>query len=138
MSVRLSILLAAALPAAALAQTPLPPDINPVTLSRLPPVTRGDLDAEGQRLLDARTNPAAPGPGPGHITSYSPKIGEGLGREHKVSSELWAKMTGAFGRQRTIESMALMGDYFIVGMMMNAADQHLPPTRQPLLPALKQ
>jgi hypothetical protein len=222
MSIRLSIVLVALLPVVALegqTQTPLPPDINPVTLSRLPPVTKNDLDAEGQRLLDARTNPAAPGPGPGHITSYSPKIGEGLGplgrylgvprgddfplgvryfqlivlitareidqqyewsahepagvragleqsvidvvkydrdvtgladkdatlirffravfREHKVSSDLWAKMIDHFGRQRTIESMALMGDYFIVGMMMNAADQHLPPTRQALLPALK-
>jgi hypothetical protein len=223
MSIRTSILLVALLPAAAASgqtQAPLPPDINPVTLSRLPPVSKTDLDAEGQRLLEARTNPAAPGPGPGHITSYSPKIGEGLGplgrylgvprgddfplgvryfqlivlitareidqqyewsahepagvragleqsvidivkhnrpvdnvaglaekdatlirffrallREHKVSSELWAKMIAAFGRQRTIESIALMGDYFIVGTMMNAADQHLPPTRQPLLPA---
>jgi hypothetical protein len=222
MSIRLSILLVVLLPAAAVeAQTPasLPPDINPVTLSRMPPVTRGDLDAEGQRLLDARTNPAAPGPGPGHLTSYSPKIGEGLGplgrylgvprgddfplggrffqlivlltareidqqyewsahepaglragleqsvidvvkydrdvkglaekdatlirffrallREHKVSSELWAKQIEHFGRQRTIESIALMGDYFIVGTMMNAADQHLPATRPALLPALK-
>ena len=58
-------------------------------------------------------------------------------REHTVSSELWAKMIEAFGRQRTVECMELMGDYFIVGTMMNAADQHLPPTRQPLLPALK-
>jgi hypothetical protein len=225
MSIRLSILLAALLPVVALkgqTPTPLPSDINPVTLSRLPPIARGDLDAEGQRLLDARTNPAAPGPGPGHITVYSPKIGEGLGplgrylgvprgddfplgaryfqlivlitareidqqyewsahepaglragleqsvidivkydrpvenvagladkdatlirffralfREHKVSSDLFAKMIAAFGRQRTIECMALMGDYFIVGMMMNAADQHVPPTRQALLPALK-
>ncbi len=221
MGIRLSMLLVAMLPAVAAAQT-LPPDINPVTLSRLPPVTRNDLDAEGQRLLDARTNPAAPGPGPGHITSYSPKIGEGLGplgrylgvprgddfplgaryfqlivlitareidqqyewsahepaglragleqsvidvvkydrpvdeakglaekdatlirffralfREHRVSSDLWAKMIESFGRQRTIESIALMGDYFIVGTMMNAADQHLPPTRPALLPALK-
>jgi hypothetical protein len=29
-----------------------------------------------------------------------------------------------------------MGDYFLAGMMMNAADQHLPPTRQPLMPPL--
>ena len=43
-------------------------------------------------------------------------------------------MIDGFGRQRTIEMMALMGDYFTVGMMMNAADQHLPPTRTPLLP----
>jgi hypothetical protein len=224
-SIRLSLLLVALLPVAsaeAQTQTPLPPDINPVTLSRMPPVTPGDLDPEGRRLLDARTNPAAPGPGPGHLTSYSPKIGEGLGplgrylgvprgddfplggryfqlivlltareidqqyewsahepaglragleqsvidvvkydrpvddakgladkdatmirffralfREHKVSSELWTKMIGHFGRQRTIECIALMGDYFIVGTMMNAADQHLPPTRQALMPALK-
>ena len=57
-------------------------------------------------------------------------------REHKVSSELWAKMISLYGRQRTIECIALMGDYFIVGTMMNAADQHLPATRQALLPPL--
>jgi hypothetical protein len=32
--------------------------------------------------------------------------------------------------------MALMGDYFTVGTMMNAVDQHLPPQRQPLMPPL--
>ena len=32
--------------------------------------------------------------------------------------------------------MALMADYFTVGMMMNAVDQHLPPERQALLPPL--
>jgi 4-carboxymuconolactone decarboxylase len=222
MSIRLSIVLVALLPVVALeaqTPTPLPPDINPVTLSRLPPVARGDLDAEGQKALDARANPPTPGPGPGHVTIYSPKVAEGYGivgralgvpsgqtfplgnrvyqlvvlitareidqqyewsahepaglragleqsvidvvkydrpvtglaekdatliqflrtlmRDHKVSSDLWAKMIDQFGRQRTIECMALMGDYFIVGTMMNAADQHLPPTRQALLPALK-
>ena len=55
-------------------------------------------------------------------------------REHKVSSELWAKMVSDFGRQRTIEIIALMADYFTVGTMMNAVDQHLPPDRKPLLP----
>jgi hypothetical protein len=45
-------------------------------------------------------------------------------------------MVEDFGRQRTVEIMALMGDYFTVGMMMNAVDQHLPPQRQPLLPPL--
>jgi hypothetical protein len=218
MRIRIVILLAALVPSVALAgQTPLPPDINPVTLSRLPPVTRSDLDAEGQRLLDARTD-VTPGPGPGHVTIYSPKVGEAYGvlgrylgvprgdespigpryfqlvvlitpreidqqyewsahepaglrvgleqsvidpvkydrdvkglvdkdatlirfgralsREHTVSSDLWAKMVEAFGRQRTVEIMALMGDYFTVGMMMNAVDQHLPPQRQALLPVL--
>jgi 4-carboxymuconolactone decarboxylase len=219
MSIRILILLIAVIPAVTLdAQTPLPPDINSVTLSRLPPVTRNDLDPEGQKIFDARTTPPTPGPGPGHVTISSPKVAEAYGalgralgvpsgqtfplgnrvyqlvvlitareidqqyewsahepaglragleqsvidvvkfdrdvkglagkdatliqflrtlmRDHKVSSELWAKMMEDFGRQRTIEIMALMGDYFIVGTMMNAVDQHLPPQRQPLMPPL--
>src|SRR5499427_5743256 len=203
----------------AFAQTqPLPPDINPVTLSRLPPVTPSDLDEEGQKLLAARQN-VNPAPGPGHIGIYNPKASEGTGalgralgvptgensrlgqrmyqlvvlitareidqqyewsahepmglragleqsvidvvkydrdakgladkdatviqflravmRDHKVSSELFAKQIQLFGRQNTIEIMQLMGDYFTVGTMMNAADQHLPATRQPLMPALQ-
>lgn len=218
MSIRSSMLLFAMVAAVPVyGQTSLPPDINPITLSRLPPVSRSDLDPESQRLLDARQN-VTPAPGPGHITIYSPKIGEGLGplgralgvprgegfplgaryfqlvvlitareidqqyewsahepmalqagldqsvidvvkydrdvkglaakdatliqfgralfREHKVSSELWARMVDDFGRQRVVEIMALMGDYFTVGSMMNAVDQHLPPGRQPLLPSL--
>jgi 4-carboxymuconolactone decarboxylase len=220
MSIRLSILVVALFRAVSVAgQSQLPPDINSVTLSRLPPVARDDLDADSQRLLDARQN-VTPGPGPGHILSYSPRLAEGLGplgrylgvprgetfplgaryfqlvvlitareidqqyewsahepmgrqagldqsvidvikydrdvtglaekdatvirffrallRDHKASSELWRRMVEGFGRQRTIEMMALMGDYFMVGMMMNAVDQHLPPERQPLLtPATK-
>lgn len=49
----------------------LPPDIDPVTLSRLPPVTPEDLDEEGRRLLAERSN-FRPSPGPTHITIYSP------------------------------------------------------------------
>src|SRR5262245_32049186 len=72
MAVRLSVLLLASLPAIAHAQAALPPDIDPVTLSRLPPVTAGDLDEEGRKLLSER--PAVkPGPGPTHVTSYSPR-----------------------------------------------------------------
>jgi 4-carboxymuconolactone decarboxylase len=61
-------------------------------------------------------------------------FGRTLLREHKVSSELWQKMVGAFGRQHTIDLMAIMGDYTRVGIMLNAVDQHLPPERTPLLP----
>ncbi len=72
MGVRLFVLLLVSLPAIAQAQTALPPDINPVTLSRLPPVTPEDLDEEGRRVLAQR--PAVkPGPGPTHVTSYSPR-----------------------------------------------------------------
>jgi hypothetical protein len=59
------------LPTLAVAQDSLPPDIHPVTLSRLPPVTPEDLDEEGRRLLAERRNFRA-GPGPTHVTIYSP------------------------------------------------------------------
>lgn len=65
------------IPLASAGQAPLPPDIHPVTLSRLPPVTAEDLDQEGQALLAERTN-FTPGPGPTHVTVYSPR-GRNLG-----------------------------------------------------------
>ena len=207
MKIRLSVLLLASLPVVAQAPTSLPPDINPVTLSRLPPVTAADLDEEGKRLLAARTN-FTPGPGPTHVTIYSPReldlgipsgekspvgpryfqlavlitareidqqyewsahepaglrqgleqsvidvvkydrdvaglsdkdatlitFGRALFREHRVSSELWQKMVSHFGRQHTVQIMTIMGEYFRVGFMLNAVDQHLPPTRTALLP----
>jgi hypothetical protein len=217
MSIRILVVLVTLISAVGLAQEKLPPDIHPVTLSRLPPITPAELDADGQKLLAARgtINPA---PGPGHVTIYSPKVAEGLGtigralgvprgdgfrfgvrnfqlivlitareidqqyewsahepaglragleqsvidvvkydrdvtglgekdarlirfgralfRDHKVSSELWAAMVKEYGRQGTIEIMALMVDYFAVGFMMNAVDQHLPPDRKALLPPL--
>jgi 4-carboxymuconolactone decarboxylase len=63
-------------------------------------------------------------------------FGRTLFREHRVSSELWQKMVSHFGRQRTVQMMMIMGDYFRVGFMLNAIDQHLPPTREALLPPL--
>jgi len=207
---RLCVLLLAALPLVPQQQSSLPRDIHPVTLSRLPPVTAADLDEEAQRLLAARTN-FTPGPGPTHVTIYSPReldlgipsgekspvgpryfqlavliiareidqqyewsahepagrrqgleqsvidvvkynrdvaglsdkdatlitFGRALFREHRVSSELWEKMVSQFGRQRTVQLMMIMGDYFRVGFMLNAVDQHLPTGREALLPPLK-
>ena len=57
-------------------------------------------------------------------------------REHKVSSELFAKTVALFGKQRVVEMMDLAGDYWVVGTMMNAGDQHLPATRPALMPPL--
>ena len=208
MRARLFLLLIVTLPAIAQTQTALPPDINPITLSRLPPVTPDDLDEEGRQIL--AKSPATPGPGPTHVTSYSPRdrslgiptgvgspvgpryfqlavliiareidqqyewtahepagvrqgleqsvidvvkynrdvaglsdkdatlitFGRTLYREHRVSSDLWKKMVGHFGRQHTVQLMMIMGDYFRVGFMMNAVDQQLPADRKPLLPTL--
>ena len=209
MGARLFVLVLASLSVIAQAQTALPPDINPVTLSRLPPVTPADLDEEGRRLLTQRPE-VKPGPGPTHVTSYSPRerslgiptgvsspvgpryfqlavliiareidqqyewsshepaglrqgfeqsvidvvkynrdvagltdkdatlitFGRTLYREHRVSSELWQKMIGHFGRQHTVQLMMIMGDYFRVGFMMNAVDQQIPADRKALLPPL--
>ena len=192
------------------AKSALPPDINPITLSRLPPPTAADLDEEGQKLLAARPD-YKPGPGPTHITIWAPRernlgipsgtnspvgarqfqlaaligarecdqayewsahepagqrqgleqnvidvvkfnkpvtglaekdatlitFGRAMFRDHRVSSELWAKMVSLYGRQHTVELMTLMTDYFRVGVMLNAVDQHLPPDRPALLPDLK-
>jgi hypothetical protein len=208
--IRLCVLLLAALPLVPQDQNPLPRDIDPVTLSRLPPVTPRDLDEDGKRLLAARTNYTL-GPGPGHVSIYSPReidlgipsgakspvgpryfqlavliiareidqqyewtahelagrrqgleqtvidvvkynkdvaslsdkdatlitFGRTLFREHHVSSELWEKMVSQFGRQRTVQLMMIMGEYFKAGFMMNAVDQHLPPGREALLPPIK-
>jgi alkylhydroperoxidase family enzyme len=208
--IRFCVLVLAVFPALPQDQNSLPRDIHPVTLSRLPPVTPAELDEEGQRLLAARPN-FTPGPGPNHVTIYSPRerdlgipsgekspvgpryfqlavliiareidqqyewsahepagrrqgleqavidvvkynrdvaglsdkdatlitFGRTLFREHRVSSELWEKMVSHFGRQRTVQLMMIMGDYFRVGFMLNAIDQHLPPQRAALLPPLK-
>lgn len=64
-------------------------------------------------------------------------FGRAMIREHRVSSELWAKMVGHFGYQHTVDIMSIMGDYLRVGMMLNAVDQQLPPGRQALLPELE-
>ena len=211
MSIRVSASFLAAIAWAAQvqAQAPqaLPPDIDPVTLSRLPPPTAADLDDEAERLLAARTD-YKPGPGPTHITVYAPRdrslgipsgtnspvgprlfqlaaligarecdqqyewsahepaglrqgleqqvidvvkfdksvtgldekdatvitFGRAMFREHRVSSELWAKMVELFGRQHTVDLMSIMTDYHRVGLMLNAVDQHLPPSRPALLP----
>lgn len=77
MTVRFCATLLALLPLVTLAQQALPPDINPVTLSRLPPVSADDLDEEGRAALAGRPNITA-GPGPTHITVYSPR-GRNLG-----------------------------------------------------------
>jgi hypothetical protein len=54
---------------------PLPPDVNPVSLTRLPPLKRDDLNDEGKAIYDkiVGTGPA-PTTGPVALSLYSPKI----------------------------------------------------------------
>jgi 4-carboxymuconolactone decarboxylase len=59
------------------AERKLPPDVDPVSLSRLPPLTRDQLDAEGKAIYDniVKDGPA-PKTGPVAISLYSPKIAQ--------------------------------------------------------------
>ena len=74
-----SMLLGVSLAGAASAQEkkaqPLPPDVNPVSLTRLPPLARNDLNDEGKAIYDkiVGTGPA-PTTGPVALSLYSPKI----------------------------------------------------------------
>jgi 4-carboxymuconolactone decarboxylase len=194
-------------------QSQVPADIHPESLSRLPPVQRADLDAEGKRIWDALagTGKAIPRTGPSAVTMHSPKaaepiyalnqvlrktvagskyfelaalvaarefdqqyewsaheptglkagldqsvidvvkfgrdltgvpekdatvirLGRALFRDHKVSSDLWAKMEQHFGRQGAVEVTMIMADYAMAGFILTAVDQQLPPERKPLLP----
>lgn len=67
--------------ASALAQPkagmPLPADVNPVSFSRLPPLDRDDLDAEGKAAYDSIVGDGPqPTTGPVAVTLYSPKVAE--------------------------------------------------------------
>jgi 4-carboxymuconolactone decarboxylase len=194
-------------------QAQLPRDIHPESLSRLPPVQRADLDAEGQRIYDALAGAGKTlgATGPSAVTMHSPKaaepiyalnqylrktvvgpryfevaaliaarefdqqyewsghepaalragveqsvidaikfnrdlkgvpekdatiirLGRALFRDHKVSSELWAKMVELFGRQGAVEVTITMADYAMAGFVLTAVDQQLPANRKPLLP----
>jgi 4-carboxymuconolactone decarboxylase len=190
-----------------------PADIHPQSLSRVPPVQRADLDAEGQRIYDALAGAGKvlTPTGPSAVTMHSPKaaepiyalnqylrktvagpryfemaalvaarefdqqyewsahepaalragveqsvidvikfnrnltglpekdaalirLGRAIFREHKVSPDLWAQMEKLFGRQGAIEVTLVMADYAMVGFVLTAVDQQLPPERKPLLP----
>ena len=62
------------------------------------------------------------------------RLARALFRDHKVSSELWAKTVEFFGPQGAIEIVATMGDYAMAGFMLTAVDQQLPADRKPMLP----
>jgi 4-carboxymuconolactone decarboxylase len=55
--------------------TALPPDIDPVTLTRLPQLTRADLDDEGKAIYDKIVGDGpVPTTGPVSMSLYSPKV----------------------------------------------------------------
>jgi 4-carboxymuconolactone decarboxylase len=61
-------------------------------------------------------------------------LGRALMRDHKVSSELWAKTVALFGAQGAVDIVVTFGDYTLAGFLLTAVDQHLPPERPSTLP----
>jgi 4-carboxymuconolactone decarboxylase len=62
------------------------------------------------------------------------RFARALLREHEVGSELYAEIVGYFGQRGMVELATIMGDYVMVGFVLTAADQHLPPNRTNTLP----
>lgn len=62
------------------------------------------------------------------------RFARALLREHRVSSELYAEVVDVFGQQGMVELATIMGDYIMVGFVLTAADQHLPPNLPNTLP----
>ncbi|MGD8808203.1 MAG: hypothetical protein PVG24_01290 [Gammaproteobacteria bacterium] len=191
----------------------LPPDIHPESLTRLAPLTREDMDAEGKAAWDYVVGDGdAPRTGPVPMSLYSPtlarifsdlngylryngdlsprhtevailvatyeiknqyeysahepavlrfgapqavvdtikydrepvglspeetviiRLGRQIIREHRLDSELYAEAVELFGEKGLVEMVTVMGDYIMVGMVLTAIDQHLPPERPALLP----
>ena len=76
----------------AIAQAKLPPDINPTSFTRLPPIDRASLDDEGKQIWDyvggARGMPPT---GPAPLTMYSPKAAKPI---HELNQYLRTTVVG--------------------------------------------
>jgi 4-carboxymuconolactone decarboxylase len=62
------------------------------------------------------------------------ELGRQLWRDHKVTSELFAKAKALFGPSRLIDLVLLMGNYAGTAALLAAVDMQLQPGKQPLLP----
>jgi 4-carboxymuconolactone decarboxylase len=193
----------------------LPGDVHPESGSRLPLLTREQMDERGQAFYDAVTSPQSRTlvglQGPSGIWLHSPELGErvravnqylrydttldrrltelailvtareldqqfewtahepaalkeglepeiidvvkhrkpvdGLGPkealivsfgreafgEHKVRSETFARAVEVFGTRGVVDLAALMGNYAMTAVILNAVDQQLRPGQKPLL-----
>jgi 4-carboxymuconolactone decarboxylase len=78
-ALRAAMLYMFALGTPAMAQ-PLPADIDPQSLSRMPPVKRSDMNAEGQAIYDkvAGANRTTPMLGPGGVSLHMPKVAQAM------------------------------------------------------------
>jgi 4-carboxymuconolactone decarboxylase len=62
------------------------------------------------------------------------ELGRQLWRDHKVTSELFAKAKALFGPHKLVDLVLLMGNYAGTAALLTAFDMQLGPGKQPLLP----
>jgi len=77
----------------------------------------------------------------GHSTEGLPKedsliirYGRELFEDNHVSSATWAEAVSLFGQQGALEIAAIMGDYAMAAVILNATDQHIPADRPARMP----
>jgi 4-carboxymuconolactone decarboxylase len=62
------------------------------------------------------------------------RYGRQVLRRHELSPELWAEAVELFGQRGAFEIAAVIGDYIMAAVMLDATDQHLPEGREASLP----
>jgi 4-carboxymuconolactone decarboxylase len=62
------------------------------------------------------------------------RFGREVFREKKVRPETFAQAVQRFGHEGVVNLAALMGNYAMTAVILDAVDQRLPPDRPPLLP----
>jgi 4-carboxymuconolactone decarboxylase len=62
------------------------------------------------------------------------ELGRQIFRDHKVTSETFAKAKALFGPNKLVELVMLMGNYAGTAALLTALDMQLHPGQKPLLP----
>jgi 4-carboxymuconolactone decarboxylase len=62
------------------------------------------------------------------------ELGRQIWRDHKVTSDLFARARALFGPHKLVDLVLLMGNYAGTAALLTAVDMQLHPGKQPLLP----
>jgi 4-carboxymuconolactone decarboxylase len=72
--------------------------------------------------------------GPGTPEALIIRFGREVFRDRKVRSDTFARAVETFGREGVVNLAALMGEYAMTAVILDAVDQQLHPDQHPLLP----
>jgi 4-carboxymuconolactone decarboxylase len=93
------------------------------------------LDARIIEVVKRRQPIGRPGKRLGKREAIIIAFGRELFRKRKLSSATFARAVDLFGRRGVLELAALMGNYAMTAIILDAVDQQLHPGQKPLLPA---